>query len=56
MDQKILKVSFMMCGVQLLCVINYIYILYYSMLTCYKQFGTNWITVLMFVESPTMHI
>jgi hypothetical protein len=26
MDQEILKDSFIMCGVQMLCVINYIYI------------------------------
>jgi hypothetical protein len=24
-------------------------LLYYSMLTCYRQFGTNWIIVMMFV-------
>jgi len=27
-----------------------------SPLTCYKQFGTNWIIVLVFVESQRMHI
>ena len=27
-----------------------------SPLTCYKQFGTNWIIVLMFVESQRVHI
>jgi len=26
-----------------------------SPLTCYKQFGTNWIIVLMFVESQRVH-
>jgi len=27
-----------------------------SPLTCYKQFGTDWIIVLMFVESQMVHI
>ena len=27
-----------------------------SQLTCYRQFGTNWIIVLMFVESQRVHI
>ena len=27
-----------------------------SPLTCYRQFGTNWIIVLMFVESQRVHI
>ena len=27
-----------------------------SPLTCYRQFGTNWIVVLMFVESQMVHI
>jgi hypothetical protein len=54
MDQEFLKVFFydVRCAVVMHCKLC----LYYSTLACYKQFETNTIIVLMFVESQTVHI
>jgi hypothetical protein len=51
MDQEILIVFFYNVRCYALLIM-----LYYSMLTHYKQFGTNSKIVLMFVESQRVHI
>ena len=59
--KKFSKFSFMMCGVQQLCISPF-GAQFTKMaangeeLTCYRQFGTNSIFVLMFVESQKVYI
>jgi hypothetical protein len=54
MDQEILKVLFY--DVRFAVVMRSLLRLKPSPLTCYKQFGTNSIIMLVFVESQMVHI
>jgi hypothetical protein len=52
--EKCSKVSCMMCGVHSYALLYYAYtVLQYA--DRYRQFGTNWISVLLSVESQTVH-